>query len=129
MSLGRKSTMFGIGIVLVVLAAVVLLFGYPRLFDGNGRWVQGGSSGYLVAGVVALLAAAHMWSSVTDTRPGRMVAGGLAVLGLGGGTCLLWTAPIVGVVLVSVYGYVLLGLLRRADVAEQERLRRHLRRG
>jgi hypothetical protein len=129
MTQGRRAVLVAVGLLLALLAAGATLGAYPRSFDasGGGMWVAPPGQ-FIAATVLAVLTAAHLWSGFSEVEPARVVALILAVLGTVAGLVLLVASPPVGAVLLIVYGYVLLGLIRRDDDAETADLRRHIRR-
>ncbi|MEO5986799.1 MAG: hypothetical protein ABIW50_00305 [Candidatus Limnocylindria bacterium] len=53
----------------------------------------------------------------------------MAIVGMAAGVVLMARLEPLGVVLFAVYGYILVGLVSRADNARTDRLREHLERG
>lgn len=129
MTEARQTVMFAIGLIFAVLAVGAVLGAYPRSFDGSGggSWVAAPGA-HLSAAVLAAVAAAHLWVSLSEAALARVAAGLVAGLGLVVAIVLTAALPPIGIVLVMAYGYVLLGIVRGQDHGEASELRHRLRR-
>jgi hypothetical protein len=83
MSESGRMVMTGIGLLFAVLAAGAVLGAYPRSFrgEGGGEWVVAPGA-LMVAGVLAAVAAAHLWAGLSDGAAAGAFGQLLIVLGV-----------------------------------------------
>ncbi len=128
MTEGRTTAMALMGIAMLVYAAGTILGLNPPMDGRRVSLVSLGDVAPWVGGLV-VAAAIHLWAALSETSLTKPVAHVVAIAGMAAGVVLIATLQPVGIVLLAVYAYILIGLVRRADEARTDGLREHLHRG
>lgn len=128
MTEGRTTAMALMGIAMLVYAAGTILGLNPPMDGRRVSVVSLGDVAPWVGGLV-LASAIHLWAALSETSLTKPVAHVVAIAGMAAGVVLIATLQPVGIVLLAVYAYILIGLVRRADEARTDGLREHLHRG
>lgn len=117
----------GLGLAWILFAALGIWTGYPQPFDSSraGGWING-EGAFALAGGLAVVAGLHFWLATTDSDIATIAARLIGAAGLVVGLVGIAVLPPVGVVLVAAYGFILWTVLRRDDLRQADRLRRHL---
>ncbi len=130
MTEGRTTAMALMGIAMLVYAAGTILGINPPIYGDGGRVsVASFSDVAPMVGGLVVASAVHLWAAMSETSLTKPVAHIVAITGMAAGVVLIAKLEPVGLVLLAVYAYVLIGLVRRADEARSDGLRAHLHRG
>lgn len=128
MTEGRTTAMALMGIAMLVYAAGIIVGMNPPMDGRRVSVVSLGDVAPWVGGLV-LASAIHLWAALSETSLTKPIAHVVSLAGMAAGVVLIATLQPLGIVLLVIYGYILFGLVRRADEARSDGLRRHLHRG
>lgn len=130
MTEGRTTAIALMGIAMLVYAAGTILGVNPPIYGDGGRVSLVSFSDVAPwVGALVIASAVHLWTALSETSLTKPVAHVVAIAGMAAGVVLIATLQPLGIVVLAVYGYILIGLVRRADEARTDGLREHLHRG